>query len=249
MNLKNNVDPFSDAYMAEEVRKYGVKEYEKGRVKIFSRPIVGRCDDYLNVEFRTDSEPMPILLIDDNLWMSLSFMEIQSHYLPILRSNGKVATGGLGLGYYTMRVAQKDEVESVDVYEKERAIIDFFIDKFGQRDWFKKIKIIEGDVRKLMKKCEYDFVYMDIYQTLLEDSVITDAAKFPWSNYIKEYHFWGQELVLLNDKNMGFDVYLMNDEIQFFSQWSKTPGSRLKCGKDLSEEFVVDCLNAMGREF
>jgi len=242
-------NPFTDAYMAREVKAYGVKEYEKGAVKIRSMPIIGRCDDYLNVQFRTKSPLMPIMTIDGELWMSLSFMEIQSQYLPILRAKGKVATGGLGLGYYAMRVAQKDEVESLDVYEKDPRVIEFFMDKFKRRKWFKKITLIEGDVRRLMKDCTYDLVYMDIYQTLLPDAVIKDAETFQWENYIDTYHFWGQELVLWNALEQGIDVHIEKDEGLFFSKFMKSPGFQLKNAATLSEKFIRNCLSAMGRDY
>ena len=55
-------DPFTDEYMAAEVAFYGLSEYDDGKgVKVVSKVIQGRCDDYLNSQFRSESPAMPIL--------------------------------------------------------------------------------------------------------------------------------------------------------------------------------------------
>ena len=240
------MNPFTDEYMKQEVKFYGIEPYKKGEVVVELTSIDGRCDDYLNKNWRLGSIKMPIMFIGRKLWMSLSFMEVQSHFLPINLAYGYVATGGLGLGYFTLSIAASGTVDKVDVYENNKDVIEYFVDRFKDREGFEKINIIEGDARKKMKGKEYDFVFMDIYETLLPDDVIKDTRLFKKNNNIESYHFWGQEKVILAAKNYGYELDFTYGEQQYFKWWAETKAAQM-ANLNIDEDFVTKCLKEMER--
>lgn len=189
--------PFTDTYTQEEINFYGLENYAGSydNVIIRTRDLIGRCDELFNVSFHTGDITFPSLWASGQLWMSLTPLEIQSHWIPITKSKGKCATGGLGMGYYTLRAMAKDEVESVDVYERDGRIVKMFCDNFSERKGFGKLNFIMGDVRETMMDKEYDFVFMDIYPTQLTDEVLSDIPLFTSRNTIHEYHPWMVEVV------------------------------------------------------
>lgn len=216
------MNPFTDEYLIQEVEFYcnGLTlPYEKEGVVVKLVTPTGRLDDYLNVNYRASSEQVPLLQIDGSTWMSLTYMELQSAYLAIKRAKGKVGTGGLGLGYFALRAANKEEVESIDVYETEERVIRYFQDTLSHRPEYRKINIIKQDVRTVENK-SYDFFFMDVYQTLLPDKVLEDMSHFTNKNNITPYHFWGEEKVILEGIIEEYDVtYINKDEKDYFKLW------------------------------
>lgn len=265
-----SANPFTDEFMKTEVEFYDTPEYDKDGVKLVVRPIKGICPDFLNKNYRLGSTPMPMIFIDGKLWMSLSFMEIQSQYLPIMLATGHVGTCGLGLGYYTLRVAEKPNVDKVTVFEREQRVIDFFRECFSDRPGFDKIEFVHGDARKTCREYNFDFLYVDIYRTMLPDEVISDIRLFNRANNIAEdereetdlldgYHFWCQEKVILEgvlsemiDKH---DVPWLT--MEYFRKWKDTPlGEDIDGIEDMTmgnlydgipdEDYVKEVLEEMG---
>lgn len=246
LKIKNALisNPFTDFFVEEEIRFYGISNYNKDGVEIKSAKIIGRCNDYLNKNFRSGNLICPRFFINGKLWMSLTPMEIQSHYIPIKSAHGKTAVGGLGMGYYLLKIMEKNSVSSIDVYESEKQVISFFIENFKNRKGFEKINFIHGDARKKLKNKQYDFVYMDIYSSILPDSIISDKNLFLKNNKIKTYHFWCQEKVikaayeinLIKLENIPFDV------LDFFVLWSKSENANLN-DHQLDSTFVKKCFS------
>ena len=237
------LNPFSVEYAKQELEFYGLKEYKSDGVEINTVNLLGRCDDYLNVNFRTGEIDAPRMLINNRLWMSITFMEIQSHWIPIRKAKGKIATAGLGMGYFVLRAIEKPEVKSIDVYEIEQKVVDYFKKNFSNRKGFEKIKFIVGDARKKMKKKTYDFVFVDIYQTLLEDELITDAKLFRKNNKIKEYYPWGYCLVVLHLLERGLTEPFDLDMNAFFRFWMQTKGYQLRRVADHTEDDYLEDVN------
>ena len=217
-------NPFTEEFMVEEVKFYAAPNYDQDGVQVTSHSITGVCDDYLNRAYRTGSVPMPILTIDGKLWMSISYLEVQSHYLPIQFAEGVVGTAGLGLGYYTLRVMAKPEVEKVYVFEREQRIVDFFKDAFSDREGFEKVKFVVGDAHEKLRGYELDFLYVDTYKSLLSNEVITDAKLYHRENNLGSYHFWGQERVFLDAILLGYEfVEIPYHFGELFRMWCGTP--------------------------
>lgn len=244
------INPFTDEYVKQEVKFYGLTDYNENGILIKSINVLGRCDDFLNVNFRIGNLVCPQFFIDNKLWMSLTPMEIQSHYLPIQNAKGNIAIGGLGMGYCLLRVMEKDVVKSIDVYEIEKRAVDFFIKNFHKRKGFDKITFIIGDARKEMKDKKYEFVYMDIYPAILPNDVILDKKLFLKNNAIKEYHFWCQEKVFKAGYEAG-DVGLLelpSEVLHLFKMWSQTDNAKLR-DHDLDPDFVNECLMTFNFDF
>lgn len=131
------------------------KVYEDGRII----PCIGFFDeDY----------PFPAVLENGREWMTLMPNETNTTKYAIERSNGKVLTYGLGLGYFTYMASLKENVESVTVVERSRDVIELFkqyiLPQFKYRD---KIKIVQSDAfefaKHQMRQGEYNTVFTDIW--------------------------------------------------------------------------------------
>jgi hypothetical protein len=227
------LNPFSLEYAKKEIEYYGLESYENEGVEITTRPVIGRNDDYLRVQMYIPDDDLhvPILKIDGTLWMSLTPMEIQSQYPAIKEAFGTVGIGGLGLGYATLRIMEKPEVESVKVYEKEPRIIEMFKNNFSGRKGFEKVEFIVGDVREISGE-SFEVFYCDIYQTMLPDEVLEDEELLTQNNKIHKYMFWGEELVyyalVLDEQLNYFD--LSHSLSEFFEMHDENNTENLRAG-------------------
>lgn len=223
------VNPFTDHYWEAEIKHYGLRKskFHVEHVCVDWVTINGRCDDYLNVNMRFSDVPLPRLAINDHVWMSLTPMEVQSTALAIHRATGRIACGGLGLGYFVLRAAAKPDVTEIVVFEKEPLIVEWFNRMFKGRAELAKIKIVEGDIFTTFKGYAVDFCFMDIYQEMLPDAVIADCRAFRRRNQIGRYHFWGYERVvlelLLAKKIKHGSLYMGSDLGSYFRFWKSTP--------------------------
>lgn len=88
----------------------------------------------------------PAALENGREWMTLLPNETLTTEPAVAAAHGRVLTYGLGLGYFPFRAAEKPEVESVTVVERNPAAIDLFrrhlLPQFPNRE---KIRLIEDD--------------------------------------------------------------------------------------------------------
>lgn len=195
---------FSKDYFEEELewalKKYGSEQSEVGSACIKTVQIpTGIIHSYLHRDFRTEVQDSVGLFINNKIWMSITPLEVQSHYMPIRLAEGIVGVGGLGLGYYVNRILESSLVDEVHVYELNQDVIDLYIAKFGIHE---KLTIHKQDVLEV-KNENFTFFYMDIYETLLADDVYKDMAKILRNNDILCYHFWGMEELIVALLNAG----------------------------------------------
>ena len=203
-----NIDKiFTNEYYEGQLSKYqNLEPKEIGSVKLMYKDISGRLDGYLYKSFEIIKK-VPILTIDGRTWMSLTPMEIQSHFLPIKKAEGVVGVAGLGFGYYIQEILQKDEVKSIDVYEINQDVIDMYIANFGEHE---KLNIIKADALE-MKYKEYDFFYADIYPKQMNVIAIEHKSLLTHHNNIGEYFFWTQEAMVYTLLLGNADVYDLSD--------------------------------------
>lgn len=207
---KVKMNPFSEEYFATELAHYGLKEpYSKNG---------------LSVDF--EEQAIPYLNFDDTYWMTLKPKIIQTHYLSISRAKGVVLTGGLGLGYYPLRVAAKENVHRVDVYELDQRVIDFFLERFGDRPEMKKINLMQGDMRELASG-HYDYVLVDIYLNPISNfnTVLEDLATLKTKVTASRIQVWCEELIIRVGRARGLDIILDVNEQEFLDCWGKAPSS------------------------
>jgi hypothetical protein len=246
-------DPFTTEYLEKEIQFYDPKPYDKDGVKLVLKPILGaaRIDEFLNKNMWCEGPDIPMLLIDGCIWMSLTWCEVQSHFIPLNTFSGDVLLGGLGMGYAALRLAANPEVDSVTVYEINQRVIDFFYATQAGRAELDKIEVICGDIHRAAG--EFDFAFIDIYPTLLSDDVLQDAHYFcegvPGLTIENTPHFWGQELAWLGLLYAGWSRSLSLNwmEGQFFQYWQ---GHDKKAGmaRDLTDvDFCIDLAEVLGR--
>ncbi len=248
-DILEQVNPFTDQYWEKEVEFYGAKPYQFGSLEIKLYKPMGRCDEYFNVAFNIYEVEVPGLFIDNQLWMSITKMEVQSLHIPIQRAHGKVGVIGLGLGYSTLATMKKPEVEQITVFEIDPRVVWYFIRHFHHRKGYEKLRIVTGDALKTCKDFEFDFFFCDRYVTICCDEMLEDISHFKSQNKIEVYHPWGLELcyfVAIQDYYVYGEV--PHDILEFIMFWHEGPGSNLKapmCDVDYSMELIKE----VGNEF
>lgn len=243
-------NPFDDAYVKKQIRWYNRNEFEENGVRIRQVIPTGILPDYLNKNYRIDAEmKVPVLSRDGETWMSLTPMEIQSQFLPIISASGDVGVAGLGMGYAALKMAQREHVQTITVFEIDERVVKFFKRSFRRRKGFDKIKIIVGDAREKLPRHShlFDYLYVDIYQTLCCDEALADIERF--RNCVHEfpdgYHFWGMERVLV-DAALGYG--LMDGENlplalrALLTRWQQTP---ISTDPRLADTMLSDMYNIM----
>lgn len=115
-------------------------------------------------------EPFSYLAVmkDNVVWMSTDPNEINTMKQPISGAKGRVLTFGLGLGYFAIMCAKKEDVSSVTIIEKDPKIIEIFKKHILPTFEFKdKIHIIEADAIDYTRKNNlsdlYDYLFIDIW--------------------------------------------------------------------------------------
>ncbi|MCQ2521998.1 MAG: hypothetical protein MJ105_06430 [Lachnospiraceae bacterium] len=114
----------------------------------------------------------PAIMEKGDTWMSVTPGEIITMEKPIDEAKGKVLTLGLGMGYYTYMVSEKEVVSSVTVVEKSSEVIHLFekyiLPQFAHKD---KITIVHGDAGEYLESLSdgaYDYAFADIWWGTLD---------------------------------------------------------------------------------
>ena len=162
---------------------------------------------------------LPTFHVNGTIWMGINPTEVQSHALPIKLAKGKVVVAGLGMGYYLQRIIEKEDVESIIVYEIDKNVIDVYNALFEPNA---KVQIINQDIRSVTGiKC--DFMYVDIYTRIaMVKEVTNDFLDLRSKNTIGRYFAWSQESMYLSLINTddSRDV-LANETIREWLEISK----------------------------
>ena len=243
MTAKTNVNIFSKEYYDQEKAKFEVQPGKVGKAEIEIVPkISGRIDGYMYKDFGV-LENVSVFTIDGKLWMSLTPMEVQSHYFPINAATGRVGVAGLGMGYYVQRILDKPDVKEVVVYEVDSDTIELYKRNFGKHE---KLAILQKDFHDI-KGESFDFFYCDIYATQCDSAAIPDMAGFLIKNpNVDRYHFWTFEAMLLEIMHAGLATELPHSWLetyypvlqQFFQSDKRKLANIRGCGEELYEAFV-----------
>ncbi len=167
-------DPYYKAVKIGDGRRIGEWELREDTLAPFTAFV---CNDpltlpdgrvipqigYFDKEFKYLS-----VLQNGREWMTLMPNELVTQRVPIKKAKGRVATYGLGLGYFAFMCARKDEVESVTVVERDESVISLFKDMllpcFENAE---KIEIVQCDAfefaEKEAPKRNFDYVFADIW--------------------------------------------------------------------------------------
>ncbi|MBQ7898136.1 MAG: hypothetical protein IJ323_06900 [Clostridia bacterium] len=112
--------------------------------------------------------PYPVILEKGVEWMLVTPNEVETMREGIEKASGKVATYGLGLGYFPYMTSIMDRVSSVTVVERDESVIDIFkrfiLPQFPHPE---KVKIVSADAfdyaEKTAPKENFDYIYIDIW--------------------------------------------------------------------------------------
>lgn len=246
--------PFTNEYVEQEIEFMQLQEQEdlnEDGIQVTHKTLVGRLDDYLNSRYHTGELICPVFGIDGKLWMSLTPMEVQSNSLAWMAASGKVAVGGLGIGYTALRIANKDDVDWVTVYEQDQRVVDYFLKHYRGREELDRIEFVVGDARQTFYGRHFDYVYMDIYPELLSDECQEDISLFCDNNTIGQYRFWGQELVLLQALS---EEYISAQDLEvedaaFLAHWTLSEGANMSnphTDRHFIQDTIVEMSSFMG---
>lgn len=220
------VNPFTFDYFRGELVFYGdISPTKTSKISFDTTTASGIMRDYLNKNWYEINLPMPRLRIGKKTWMSITPMEVQSLYLPIYEASYDVYTGGLGLGYFALRAAAKEEVDRVVVYETDQQIINWFKTQFQARPELTKIEIRNEDILEALRQAEIDtseYVFNDIYPRMNTTAAIDHYCEF--KPRYEGYRFWCMESVLL-DASMMYELdtgFVPPHFRKFFSYWNRT---------------------------
>lgn len=171
---------------------------------VYDDLIVG--DDYREITpvgfFKEEFKHLAILQ-DDTIWMSIIPHEINTMKTPINSAHGNVLVFGLGLGYYTYMISLKDEVNSIDVIEFDKKVIDVFnqeILPLIPNEYAKKISIKHADAYeyiKNVKENQYDYAFVDIYHNAF-DGVICYYQIKPYEKHLSTttFAYWIEDSLI-----------------------------------------------------
>lgn len=101
-------------------------------------------------------------------WMTVTPNEVETMREPIAASHGRVLTFGLGLGYFAFHAAQRADVSSVTVVERDRDLIGLFCERIlPQFPNDNKIRVVCADAfefaEQTMQIGEFDVAFVDLW--------------------------------------------------------------------------------------
>lgn len=199
-------DPFYKNIKIPET-VYGDWELKQEKFKAYEAFLIDESD-ILNdgslipkIGFFEEEFVFPAVLQNGREWMTITPHEINSTLPAVNQSRGKVATYGLGLGYFAYMAAIKENVSSVTVIEKDRTVIDLFekfiLPQFPDKD---KIKIVCADAFEYAEKSapneKFDFVFADTWHDPSDG--IEMYEKFKSLEYLcpeTEFSYWIEKTV------------------------------------------------------
>lgn len=135
-------------------------------------------------------------------WMTLLPNEINSQIRYVSEAFGNVLTYGLGLGYYALKVAMKENVSSVTVVDCDEEVISLFnesiLPSFPKKA-AEKIKVIKSDAFAFaegLKDGDYDYIYADIWHDVSDGTELYKKFK-EREKYCKtaKYGYWIEDTI------------------------------------------------------
>lgn len=181
--------------------------------------------------------------------LTLAPETVQAAALPVYLATGHVVIAGIGNGYLTASIAEKPDVKSVNVVEKDRAKIDAFNTTYSKFDGFGKVQIFEEQPRDTIRGAFCDLMYVANDGLLLNDRLIHDIEVYTSENTIKEIMFFGLEHAILSA--LQLDMIGMHDVPDLlklhFIRWLLTPAKALYPPRDAhpDAEYLSALLNAV----
>ena len=153
----------------------------------------------------------PTVFQDGREWMAIKPNEIETMRLPIEKARGSVLVYGLGLGYFTYLVSQKDSVSAVTVVERDQGVIDLFeeyiLPQFPNKQ---KIKIVKSDAfdyaKEKMAKGKFDYVFTDLWHDVSDGvDLYVKMKKYEGECPNSHFEYWIEDSILSSIRWSIFD--------------------------------------------
>lgn len=116
-----------------------------------------------------DNIPFLSLMEEDEIWMSITPMEINTMEKSIQEASGDVLTFGCGLGYFAFMASEKEDVNNVTIVESSDDVISLFtnyiLPQFPHKE---KIHIVKADAFEYAKELSdgvFDYCFVDIWMS------------------------------------------------------------------------------------
>lgn len=226
---------------------------------------------YADLGFFRENIAFPVILENNNVWMSVVVSEIESMRKDIEEAHGHVITYGLGLGYYAFMAAEKPEVESVTVVELNPHVIRLFreniLPQFPHRE---KIHIIEGDALEFVKTQEdgeYDVAFSDFWGGFYDGLELYLAfmpltARFQKTKHsywiescFMEYFFRPVLMKVFMEKGLGREEFIPEDHEEArrveekFEEFLLAKDITVEAPEDLDRLLTDESVTQLMREF
>lgn len=153
-------------------KKYALKyiDYEPYQLFPYDDIFIKGDKEYSQIGYFDKKFSYLALTEGNNIWMSLNPNEIETMKPFINASKGNVLVLGLGMGYAPFMMANKKDVNSVTIIEKDPEIIELFNSliwpNFVNKE---KIEIIHDDainfVNKKDNQNKFDYVFADLWHS------------------------------------------------------------------------------------
>lgn len=157
----------------------------------------------------------PTVFENGREWMAIKPNEIETMKEPIEKAGGRVLVYGLGIGYFTYMVSQRDCVDSVTVVEQDESAIALFekhiLPQIPSRE---KITVIKADAfdfaRDEMKKGEFDYVFTDLWHDVSDGvDLYVRMKKFEGACPNSHFEYWIERSILSSIRWSIFEgIYL-----------------------------------------
>ena len=177
----------------------------------------------------------PAVLEDGNEWMTLTPVDLDTSDEAIERAHGKVVTFGLGLGYYTYMVSEKENVESITVVEKSADVIALFREHIlPQFSHPEKVRVVEADAfeyaEQVMPAEHFDVAFVDTWRDASDGAPMYERMKaLEHLSPDTEFIYWIENFLISRIRALRYSEIL----------------DRLDRGEDMTYEDVVKRLGTL----
>lgn len=240
LDTENNKDDrrFEREYIIPSIKKLDPKRYTEnpyyrnikipdaisGRWRLTTRtyePYQGFiCDDLIpladykeipSLGFFSEKFDFPAILENENEWMTLTPVDLDTCTDAIDVAKGKVVTFGLGLGYYTYMVSEKEEVSSITVVDISDDAIGMFkkhiLPQFPHKE---KVHIVKSDAfeyaEKIMPGEKFDYAFADTWRDVSDGfDMYIKMKKLESLNKETEFGYWIEGLILSHLRWLVFE--------------------------------------------
>lgn len=174
--------------------------------------------EYAPLGFFTEDFEFPAVLENDNEWMTLTPVDLDTCDAAIAEAHGKVVTFGLGLGYYAYMVSEKPDVDSITVIEKSPKVIELFkkhiLPQFPNNQ---KVRIIEADAfeyaEKIMPSEQYDYAFVDTWRDASDGEPMYRKMKaLEHLNNSTNFSYWIENFLISRVRALNFEQIIREYE-------------------------------------